>query len=76
MGNGSPGPGVDYPREFEEMDDGFRTEAGCRDAIRRLRWPDAFICGCCGAIEEPWMSGIQLRRIHDFLIWTPPGLQG
>ena len=38
------------------MEDWFRTEAGCRDYIRRLRWPDGFICGCCGAIEEPWVT--------------------
>jgi hypothetical protein len=23
--------GADYPRTFEEMDEWFRTEAGCRD---------------------------------------------
>ena len=31
------------------------TEAGCRDYIRRLRWPDGFVCGCCGVIGEPWI---------------------
>jgi len=56
MGNTSPTPGVDYPREFEEMDNWFRTEAGCRDYIRRLRWPNGFICECCGAVGEPWVT--------------------
>jgi transposase-like protein len=46
---------TDYPRTFEEMDEWFRTEAGCRDYIRRLRWPDGFVCGCCGVIGEPWV---------------------
>jgi hypothetical protein len=27
----------------------FGSEAGCRDYIRRLRWPDGFICRRCGA---------------------------
>ena len=39
----------------DEMDDWFRTEAGCRDYIRRLRWPDGFLCRHCGVIEEPWI---------------------
>ena len=46
---------TDYPRTFEEMDEWFRTEAGCRDYIRRLRWPDGFVCGCCGVIGDPWV---------------------
>ena len=53
MENGKLSPGVDYPRTFEEMDDWFRSEDGCRDYIRRLRWPDGFFCRHCGAIEEP-----------------------
>jgi transposase-like protein len=57
-----PVPGVDYPRTFQEMDDWFRTEAGCGDYIRQLRWPDGFACPHCGMIGEPWaMSGGLLR---------------
>ena len=55
MENAKPSPGVDYPRTFEEMDDWFRSEDGCRDYIRRLRWPDGFVCRHCGAIGEPWV---------------------
>lgn len=55
MENAKPGAATDYPRTFEEMDAWFRTEAGCRDYIRRLRWPDGFVCGCCGVIGEPWV---------------------
>ncbi|MBU2854899.1 IS1595 family transposase [Acidithiobacillus ferriphilus] len=55
MENTKPIPGIDYPRTFDEMDDWFRTEAGCRDYIRRLRWPDGFLCRHCGVIEEPWI---------------------
>ena len=38
------------------MDDWFRTEGGCRDYVRRLRWPDGFVCRRCGAVEEPWVT--------------------
>ena len=55
MDHTKPSPGVDYPRTFEEMDDWFRSEDGCRDYIRRLRWPDGFACRHCGAIKEPWV---------------------
>lgn len=48
-------PGVDYPRTFEEMDEWFRSEDGCRDYIRRLRWPNGFVCRHCGHIDEPWV---------------------
>ena len=41
---------------FQEMDDWFRTEGGCRDYVRRLRWPDGFVCRRCGAGEEPWVT--------------------
>ena len=52
----TPGGGVEYPRTFDEMDEGFRTEAGCRAYIQRLRWPDGFVCGRCGIVEEPWVT--------------------
>jgi len=55
MENAKPSPGVDYPRTFEEMDDWFRSDDGCRDYIRRLRWPDGFVCRHCGVIGEPWV---------------------
>jgi transposase-like protein len=54
--NARPIPGVDYPRTFQEMDDWFRTEEGCRDYVRRRRWPDGFVCRRCGAVEEPWVT--------------------
>lgn len=56
MENAKPTPGVDYPREFEEMDEWFRTEAGCRDYIRGLRWPDGFVCERCGVVGESWVT--------------------
>jgi transposase-like protein len=56
MENARPISGVDYPRTFQEMDDWFQNEAGCRDYIRRLRWPDGFACRRCGVIGEPWVT--------------------
>lgn len=56
MENTSPIPGVDYPRTFGEMDDWFRTETQCRDYIRRLCWPDGFVCERCKAAGEPWVA--------------------
>ena len=49
-----PIPGTDYPRTFHEMDQWFRTDAACRDYVRRLRWPNGFVCAECGAAGEPW----------------------
>ena len=43
-----PIAGVDYPRTFQELEQWFRDEAACRDYIRRLRWPEGFICPHCG----------------------------
>ena len=46
-------PGIDYPRTFQEFDSWFATESACRDYIRRLRWPDGFVCPHCGAADAP-----------------------
>ena len=60
-----PVPGVDYPRTFQEMDEWFRSEAGCREYIRRLRWPDGFACPHCGALGEPWTMSDGLLRCRS-----------
>src|SRR5690348_11488203 len=49
-------PGVDYPRTFQEVDEWFRSDAACCEYIRRLRWPNGFICPHCGWTGEPWMT--------------------
>ena len=54
--------GIDYPRTFQEMDEWFRGDAACREYIRRLRWPDGFLCPECGVAADPWgMSRGRLR---------------
>jgi transposase-like protein len=57
-----PAPGIDYPRTFQEFDAWFGDEAACRDYIRRLRWPDGFVCPLCGAGGEPWKMSRGLLR--------------
>ena len=57
-----PIAGVDYPRTFQEMEQWFRDEAACRDYIRRLRWPEGFICPHCGVSGEPWLMSDELLR--------------
>jgi hypothetical protein len=59
---GSSAPGRDYPRTFQEMDVWFRSDAACREYIRRLRWPNGFICPECEVAGDPWlMSRGRLR---------------
>ena len=48
-----PVPGADYPRTFQEMDNWFRDDVGCREYIYRLRWPNGFVCPHCNAAGEP-----------------------
>jgi hypothetical protein len=54
-GTKHPIPGVDYPWTFQEFDEWFATEAKCRVYIRRLRWPDGFVCQNCGVIGNAWI---------------------
>jgi hypothetical protein len=57
-----PIPVVEFPRTFQEMDDWFRSEAGCRGYICRVRWPDGFMCRHCGVVGAPW---VMARRGSD-----------
>ena len=41
-------------RKNTHTDQWFRTDAACRDYVRRLRWPNGFVCAECGAAGEPW----------------------
>ena len=60
-----PVAGVDYPRTFQEMEQWFRDGAACRDYIRRLRWPNGFVCPHCGVSGEPWMMSDELLRCRS-----------
>ena len=50
---GHPVAGVDYPRTFQEFEVWFGSEAACRAYIRRLRWPNGFVCPACGVMDDP-----------------------
>lgn len=57
-----PVGGIDYPQTFQAMDEWFRDEAACRGYIRKLRWPNGFLCPNCGNTGQPWeMTGGCLR---------------
>jgi transposase-like protein len=47
------------------MDEWFRSDAGCREYIRRLRWPEGFTCPHCGVIGEPWTMSDGLLRCRS-----------
>ncbi len=41
----------DYPNNFEEFLDRFKTEDDCAEYIRKIRWPDGFVCPRCQATK-------------------------
>jgi len=38
-----------YPRTVLDLEEWFATEEACREYLARLRWPEGFVCGRCGA---------------------------
>jgi hypothetical protein len=60
-----PVSGIDYPGTFKDFDQWFSTERACLEFIAKLRWPEGFICPCCGekAIKPSLMGrGLFLCR--------------
>jgi transposase-like protein len=51
----------DYPRDLLELEARFSTEAGCREYLFRLRWPEGFRCPRCGATKN-WPKPAGLVR--------------
>ncbi len=47
----------DYPRPIMELERCFPDESSCRAYLSALRWPDGFVCPCCGGRQ-----GISIRR--------------
>jgi len=56
-----PVGGIDYPRTLQEFDEWFSTEQACADYLRRLRWPDGFICPICEG-RKAWQMRSGLIR--------------
>jgi hypothetical protein len=51
---GSPVPGIDYPRDWDEFLVFFPDDDACLRYLERLSWPDGFVCGRCGHGGDPW----------------------
>ena len=45
----------DYPRNLIEFDTRFSSEEGCRQYLRKLRWPEGFVCPKCRG-DEAWTT--------------------
>jgi transposase-like protein len=45
----------DYPRNLIEFDARFSSEEGCRQYLRKLRWPEGFVCSKCQG-DEAWTT--------------------
>ncbi len=43
----------DYPKDLQEFDARFGTEAACRNYLKSLRWPEGFVCPHCEA-KKAW----------------------
>ncbi len=44
-----------YPRTLMELEEQFSTEAACMEYLRKLRWPNGFVCPKCQA-QEIWKT--------------------
>ena len=53
--------GIDYPQTLQEFDEWFSTEKACIDYLKRLRWPEGFICPICRG-HKGWHMGTGLIR--------------
>jgi transposase-like protein len=45
----------DYPRNLLEFERRFSSEDACREYLRKLRWPEGFVCPRCGA-QQAWLT--------------------
>ena len=48
----------------EVFREAFGTEEQCRAALVRLRWPDGFVCPCCGHREHCVLAGRGLYQCN------------
>ena len=46
-----------YPDNTQEFDAMFPDEKSCIEYLRRIRWPNGFVCPKCGLVSElSWES--------------------
>src|SRR6266404_1705130 len=52
----------DYPTTLAEWEARFGTEQACRDYLRKLRWPEGFVCPRCqgnvGMDDQAQLAGL------------------
>jgi len=46
----------DYPRTLMEFESRFCSEDACVGYLRKMRWPDGFVCPSCGG-RKAWKTG-------------------
>ena len=46
--------GLDYPRTYREFVRTFSDDHDCALFLKKLRWPNGFICPACNSSGEPW----------------------
>ena len=56
----------------EAFREAFGTEEQCRTALVRLRWPDGFVCLCCGHREHCVLEGRGLYQCNRCKKQTSP----
>jgi len=54
----------DYPKNFEEFIERFKTEDDCFDYIAKLRWPNGFVCPKCNS-NKAWKTKMNLFRCSN-----------
>jgi len=60
VGRDEPQPGVDYPRDEDDLEQMFSAEVDVHRYLERIRYPRGFACAACGDRATPWRSGTGL----------------
>ncbi len=51
-----PVAGRDYPRTWEQFLDWFADNAACIEYLEDIRWPEGYVCPCCGVADEAYRT--------------------
>lgn len=54
----------DYPKTMIEFERRFATEEACQEYLYQIRWPQGFVCPCCGH-RKFWSSQIERYRCRN-----------
>jgi transposase-like protein len=54
----------DYPRTLMEFESRFASEEACVAYLRKMRWPDGFVCASCGG-RKAWETNRLLFHCAD-----------